>query len=70
MTDTFMPKLKDLDQLRVHQLSGLKWTVNNAYHGSSFYRKKLDDANIRPDDIHNLEDIEKLPFTTATDLRD
>ena len=70
MTDTFMPKLKDLDKLRVHQLSGLKWTVNHAYHGSSFYSKKLDDANIRPDDIHNLEDIEKLPFTTATDLRD
>jgi len=70
MTETFMPAFKDLDELHAHQLNGLKWTVNHAYRGSSFYRKMLDDAKIHPDDIHSLDDIEKLPFTTASDLRD
>ncbi len=70
MSETFMPGFKDLDELQTHQLNGLKWTVNHAYRGSSFYRKMLDDAKVRPDDIHSLEDIEKLPFTTANDLRE
>ena len=70
MTETYMPAFKDLDELQTHQLNGLKWTVNHAYHGSSFYKKKFDDAKINPDDINSLEDIEKLPFTTASDLRD
>jgi len=70
MTESYMPAFKDLDELQTHQLNGLKWTVNHAYYGSSFYRKRLDDAKIHPDDINSLEDIQKLPFTTANDLRD
>ncbi|MEA3436765.1 MAG: phenylacetate--CoA ligase family protein, partial [Thermodesulfobacteriota bacterium] len=70
MTETYMPAFKDLDELQNHQLNSLKWTVNHAYHGSFFYKKKLDDAKIHPDDINSLEDIEKLPFTTASDLKD
>ena len=69
MTRTYMHAFKDLGEMQTHQLNGLKWTVNHAYNGSSFYRKSLDDAKIQPDDINSLEDIKKLPFTTASDLR-
>ena len=48
----------------------MKWTVRHAYHGSHAYKKKLDDAGVRPEDIHSLDDLQRLPFTTAEDLRD
>ena len=67
---TFMPPFKSLDELAAHQLAGLKWTVRHAYEGSSFYRARLDEAGIGPDDIRSLDDLPKLPLTTGEDLRD
>ena len=64
-----MPSFKDVEALKKHQLDGLQWTVAHAYRGSAFYRKRLDDAGVTPEDIHSLDDIQKLPFTTADDLR-
>ena len=69
MVDTFMPLFKDAQVLKKHQLDGLQWTVAHAYQGSEFYRQRLDDAGIQPHDIQSLDDIKKLPFTTADDLR-
>ncbi len=70
MTKTFMPSFKNSEQLLQHQLKGLQWTVGHAYEGSSFYRKKLDQAGVSPADIQTLDDIRKLPFTQADDLRE
>jgi len=67
---TFMPNLKTEDELKAFQLEGLKWTVNHAYKGSPFYRKRMDESRVRPGAIRSLEDIQKLPFTTADDLRE
>ncbi len=69
MMKSYMPVFKNTDELKAHQLAGLKWTLTHAYNGSSFYRKSLDDAKIHPDDIRALTDIRHLPFTTADDLR-
>ncbi|MBW2038473.1 MAG: phenylacetate--CoA ligase [Deltaproteobacteria bacterium] len=66
---TFMPDIKSLDELKEIQLEGLKWTVKHAYEGSKEYRKRLDEAGVRPEDIKGLDDLAKLPFTTADDLR-
>ncbi len=66
----FMPDFKTEEELKAHQLKGLKWTVAHAYGGSPSYKKKLDAAGVSPDDINSLDDITKLPFTTAHDLRD
>jgi phenylacetate-CoA ligase len=65
-----MPHFETKNELRARQEEGLKWTLNHAYNGSPFYRKKLVDAGVRPDDIGSLDALEKLPFTTADDLRD
>ncbi|HZK14817.1 MAG TPA: ATP-binding cassette domain-containing protein, partial [Desulfobaccales bacterium] len=67
---TFMPSFKTEDELRAHQLAGLKWTVRHAFEGSSFYRARLDEAGVSPEDIRHLSDLQKLPLTTGEDLRD
>ena len=65
----FMPAFKNIKELETHQLKGLQWTVRHAYEGSSAYREKLDNAQVTPEMIQSLDDLQKLPFTTADDLR-
>lgn len=57
-------KLKEL------QLEKLKRNVKYVYENVPFYRKKMDELKITPEDIKSLEDIKKLPFTKKSDLRD
>ncbi len=69
-TPRFTPIFDTDTDLKAHQLEGLKWTVSHAYHGSPVYRKKLEAAGVTPDAIRTLDDIRRLPFTTADDLRE
>jgi phenylacetate-coenzyme A ligase PaaK-like adenylate-forming protein/ABC-type branched-subunit amino acid transport system ATPase component len=69
-TEDFMPALADRDALAAHQLEGLRWTVAHVHRGSPFYRARLDEAGVTPDSIRTLEDLARLPLTTADDLRD
>lgn len=59
----------DKDEKKELQLKRLQETVKSAYENVEFYRKKLDEAGIKPEDIKTLKDIEKIPFTTKDDLR-
>ncbi len=68
-TPRFAPLFETETDLKSHQLDGLKWTVAHAYNGSPVYREKLGAAGVSPNDIQTLDDIRKLPFTTADDLR-
>lgn len=52
------------------QLSRLQQTVRHVYDHVPFYRTKMDALGITPADIQTLADIQKLPFTVKTDLRD
>jgi phenylacetate-CoA ligase len=52
------------------QLAGLKNLAEMLYARVPFYRDKMNERDIKPADIHSLEDIKKLPFTTKDDLRD
>jgi phenylacetate-CoA ligase len=70
MEKRFMPEAKSEEELKALQLEGLQWTVRHAYQGSSFYRKKLEDAGVKPDDIRSLQDLKRLPFTTSKDLQE
>lgn len=51
-------------------MSGIAWTVQHAYEGSEFFRLKLDEAGVRPGDVHAVEDLARLPLTTKEELRD
>ena len=50
------------------QLEKLQKVVAHAYANQAPYRKKMDAAGIKPEDIKSLADITKLPFVTKDDL--
>lgn len=70
MAGTFMPEVQSLDALHNHQRERLQWTVTHAYNGCAFYQKRLNEAGIHPESIRSLDDLKRLPFTTADDLKD
>jgi len=67
----FNPKIEKLPRTKIReiQLKQLKKTVKHVYENVPFYRKKLKELKITPEDIKTLDDIRKLPFTTKDDLR-
>lgn len=58
------------DELQTLQSARLVKTVDRVYHNVEFYRKKMQSLGLEPGDIRGIEDLEKLPFTTKSDLRD
>lgn len=60
----------DRQDLRKLQSIRLRRVVEHAYHNSPFYRKKMQETGITPEDIQSIDDIVKLPFTVKQDLRD
>ena len=57
-------ELRELQGKRLHKL------VDLVYHNTPFYRQKMQELDLLPDDIQTIDDIVKLPFTTKQDLRD
>ena len=58
------------DYLKAIQSARLIKMVKNAYENVPFYKQKLDEIGLKPEDIKSIDDITKLPFTVKTDLRD
>ncbi len=58
------------DKLRQLQSERLVATVRRVYERVPFYRRKFDEAGVKPDDIRSVDDLPKLPFTTKDDLRE
>jgi phenylacetate-CoA ligase len=56
------------DQLAQLQLERLQATLNRVYKNVSFYRKKFDEIGFEPEDLVDLDDLKKLPFTCSRDL--
>lgn len=58
------------EQMRELQLQRLKHCVHYTYERVPFYKAKFDEIGLKPEDIRTLEDINKIPFTVKSDLRD
>ena len=58
---------QDLEEL---QLKKLQSTVKRAFDKIPYYHKRYSEAEVYPEDIETLKDIEKLPFITKDDLRE
>jgi len=58
------------DEMSALQGKRLHKIVEYVYHNVPFYRNKLQEMDLTPDDIQTIDDIRKLPFTTKKDLRD
>src|SRR5215467_2806201 len=51
------------------QTERLREQVRHAYRGSPFYKRKLDEAGVKPTQIRTLDDVQRLPFTTKDELK-
>lgn len=60
----------DFDERKKLQGERLRATIELEYNNVPAYRKRMDEAGVKPEDINGIEDIVKLPFTQKTDLRD
>lgn len=58
------------EEMRKWQGEKLREMVERVYYNVPFYRKKLQEINIQPEDIEGIDDLASLPFTSKTDLRD
>ncbi|MDH2412512.1 phenylacetate--CoA ligase PaaK [Nocardioides sp. CER19] len=59
-----------VDELRALQLRRLQWSVRHAYENVEHYRKAFEAAEVHPDDITDLADLARLPFTSKATLRE
>ncbi|MGE5295178.1 MAG: phenylacetate--CoA ligase family protein [Solirubrobacterales bacterium] len=57
----------DLKEL---QSGYLKKLIPYIYQNCAVYRRKLDAAGVKPDQIKSIDDIRRLPITTKEDMRD
>ncbi|MCG6115476.1 MAG: phenylacetate--CoA ligase [Mesorhizobium sp.] len=71
------PRKEDLDPIEIAsrdeiaalQLNRLKWSLKHAYENVPHYRQSFDAAGVHPDDLKQLSDLSKFPFTAKGDLR-
>jgi phenylacetate-CoA ligase len=57
------------DELRALQDERLRRQVRRCYEGSALFRRKLDEAGARPQEIAGLEQLQQLPVVTKDELR-
>jgi phenylacetate-CoA ligase len=60
----------DRSEIQQLQTERLRETVRNAYENVPFYREKMEEMGVDPDDIESVDDVTKLPMTTKEDFRD
>ncbi len=57
-------------EIEAIQLDKLQKLVKRVYEKVPYYKAKMDEAGIKPEDVKTLDDLKKLPFTTKQDMRD
>ena len=58
------------DELRALQLERMQWSLKHAYDNVPHYRAAFDAKGVRPEDLRELADLARFPFTVKSDLRD
>ena len=57
------------EQIRAWQNERLVPTVKRVYENVPYYRNLMKEKGVEPGDIRSVDDLHKLPFPTAADLR-
>ena len=67
----YKPKLETMprEKLLERQLQLFRKQMAYVYERTPFYRRKFDEAQVRPEHIRTLEDVSKVPFTVKEELR-
>ncbi len=65
------PELETMsrEKLLEYQVDLFRKQMAYVYARAPFYRKKFDEAGVRPEHIKTLEDVSKVPFTVKEELR-
>ncbi len=58
------------EKMRALQSERLVKQVRHVWDNVPYYRKKMEEKGVTPDDIKGIEDLHKLPFLSKADLRD
>ncbi|MBQ3556450.1 MAG: phenylacetate--CoA ligase [Oscillospiraceae bacterium] len=68
----YQPEIETMprDQLRALQDERLVKQVRHVWDNVPYYRAKMEEKGVTPDDIKGVADLHKLPFVTKADLRD
>ena len=59
-----------VEEIKKLQSEKIVKQVKHVYDNVAYYREKMDKMGVKPEDIHGIEDIYKLPFIEKSDLRD
>lgn len=57
------------EAIQALQIKRLQQVLQRVYHTVGHYKKSLDAARVKPDDINSLADLSRLPFITRHDLQ-
>lgn len=58
------------EELKALQSERLVKQIKNVYENNAYYRKKMEEKGVTPEDIKGIEDLYKLPFLSKDDLRE
>lgn len=58
------------DELTSLQVQRLRWSLRHAYAHVPHYRRSFDAAGVHPDELSEMSDLARFPFTVKQDLRD
>ncbi len=59
-----------VEEIKKIQSEKLVKQVRRVYDNVPYYRKKMEEKGVTPDDIKSVDDLHKLPFLSKADLRD
>lgn len=68
----YQPEVETMpvEEIKKLQSERLVKQVKHVYDNIKYYRDLMDGKGVKPEDIHGIEDLHKLPFLTKDDLRD
>ncbi len=68
----YQPEIECASREKIEQIQSerLVKQVRHVWENVPYYRKKMEEKGVTPDDIHDIHDLSKLPFLTKADLRE
>jgi len=61
---------RSLDERRARQLRRLRVMLEHAYTTTGFYRERFRACGFEPGDLHDLDDLQKLPLVSKPEIRE
>ena len=71
MANYYQPEIETMpyEQLRQLQNERLMKQVQHVWDNVPYYRQKMEEKGVTPDDIQSIDDLYKLPFLCKDDLQ-